>query len=382
MKKAMKKLYLLGRKTVLLPLMIGSRSPLSVPADGSAIRRILFIRIDRLGDLVLSTPAIEALKKRYPASELTVLAAPVTAPLLACNPHADRIVLYDRAWPLTRRIGVIRELRDSRFDLVVDPYDDWEVETAVIAGWTASPIRVGFAVGGREAFFNVRLREPEPGRHLTDVVLESLAPLGIAATETQPAVYLTEDEKHRARNWLRDRIGENRIVIGLHPGAHYESQRWPADYFKALTAKLACIRGTAVAVFGGPGEKALVESIAEGAPGPVETFVGGDVRRFAALISCCRVLVCNNSGPLHLAGALRVPTVSFMGPTVKSRWFPKGELHRVLRMDDLPCIGCNEGSCPTGKHDCMRLITPAEIMDVLSDRIFEPDGILGQRGPS
>jgi heptosyltransferase-2 len=113
-----------------------------------------------------------------------------------------------------------------------------------------------------------------------------------------------------------------------------------------------------VILFGGPADEGLVQRIQSRMSGTTLKVVTPDIRWFAALLSNCRLLVCNNSGPLHVASALGIPTVSFMGPTVKELWSPLGEKHTVLRIDGLACIGCNRGICPTGSRDCMRLITP------------------------
>jgi len=121
-----------------------------------------------------------------------------------------------------------------------------------------------------------------------------------------------------------------------------------------------------VILFGGPADEGLVERIRSGIPGGALASVTPDIRRFAALLSCCRLLVCNNSGPLHVASALGIPTVSFMGPTEKTLWLPLGERHVVLRIDDLSCIGCNRGVCPAGTLECMRRITPEMAAEAVS----------------
>jgi len=328
------------------------------------IRKILFIRIDRVGDLVLSTPAILALKEGFSAAELTVLAGPATAPLLECNPHVDRVIVYDRSWGLREKIARLRELQKIRFDLAVDPYDDRELETAWIAGMSGAPLSVGYPCGGREAFFTTTAELPDGSAHMADVILGTLKPLGIGGLSTQPRVYLSPEERSRAAGWLAERRSIGKPLVGIHPGAHYETQRWPAEHYSALAGRLRTRFD--VILFGGPADAGLVERIRSGIPGGALTVVTPDIRRFAALLSCCRLLVCNNSGPLHVACALGIPTLSFMGPTDARRWYPLGEGHTVLRLDDLPCIGCNRGVCPAGTLKCMRQITP----DMAAEAVF------------
>ncbi|HQL90883.1 MAG TPA: lipopolysaccharide heptosyltransferase II [Syntrophales bacterium] len=323
---------------------------------GDAIRRVLLIRLDRVGDVVLSTPAIEVLKKRFPRAELTVLVRPQTAPLLEHNPHVDRCVVLDPGASPSERVRILKGLRRRRFDLAVDPCADWKLASALIAWVSGARVRIGYPCGGREAFFTTAAELPDGNAHMTGVILRTLKPLGIDGLTPQPRVYLSPEERDRAAGWLAGQRRSAKPLVGIHPGAHYETQRWPAEHYAALAERLRA--RCDVILFGGPADAGLVERIRSGIPGGVLTVVTPDIRRFAALLSCCRLLVCNNSGPLHVAAALGVETVSFMGPTVKALWSPLGEGHVVLRMDGLPCIGCNRGLCPVGTLECMRRITP------------------------
>jgi ADP-heptose:LPS heptosyltransferase len=366
MNEILKSVYLNLREIVLRAAGHCVRQERDAHLQPGSIQRILFIRLDRVGDVVLSTPAIRALKKHFPDAELTVLLRSSTRGLVEHNPFVDRIVTVDHAGEL---IGAIRELRARRFDLVVDPYDDWPLESALVAGLSGARVRIGFAVAGRGAFFTVRLPKPGPGRHMTDVVMDSLKPLGIASGDVRTEVFLSEGELASARKWLHERRNGSLPFIGFHPGASRETQRWPAEYFSELGTLLLREGRRGLILFGGPADRKLVEAMARRIGETALTCITGDVRRFSALLACCQLLVCNNSGPLHVACALGIPTVSFMGPSVKERWSPRGNLHRVLRRDGLPCIGCNRGYCVMKTHDCMRQIGPEEVLGVIRETV-------------
>ena len=352
-RQRIKKLYLRSRGAVLrvLPASRGR-----IPAGGDALRRILLIRLDRVGDVVLTTPAIEALKTRFPRADLTVLVRPQAAALLENNPHVDRCVVLDPGAPAAERARALRELRRRRFDLAVDPCVDWKLATAVIAWASGARVRVGYPCGGREAFFTAVAELPDGNAHMTDVILGTLKPLGIHGPKPQPRLYLTAEERNRAAGWLARQGYGGRPLLGIHPGAFYETQRWPAGNYATLAGGLQARFD--VILFGGPADAGIVERIRSGITGGALAAVTPDIRWFAALLTCCRLLVCNNSGPLHMAAALGIPTVSFMGPTEKPLWLPLGEGHVVLRTDGLSCIGCNRGVCPSGTLECMRRITP------------------------
>ena len=355
-RRHIKNLYLQSRGAVLRAIPISNGKGQEPPASGASPGKILFVRLDRVGDVVLSTPAMEALKKRFPRAELTVLVRPQTAALLENNPHVDRCVVLDPGAGPAERCRILQDLRRRRFDLAVDPCVDWKLASALIAWASGARCRVGYPCGGREAFFTTTAELPDGTAHMADVILGTLGPLGIDGPSPRPRVYLSPDERDRATGWLAGQRLSGKPFVGIHPGAYYETQRWPAEHYAALAGGLRTRFD--VILFGGPAEEGLVERIRSRIPGGVLRVVTPDIRWFAALLSNCRLLVCNNSGPLHVASSLGIPTVSFMGPTEKERWLPLGGRHAVLRMDGLPCIGCNRGACPAGTLECMRGIPP------------------------
>ncbi|MBW1613727.1 MAG: glycosyltransferase family 9 protein [Deltaproteobacteria bacterium] len=364
----LKRIYLGFRKHLLHALAaLFARKNLPYLGSGQDIKKILFIRIDRIGDIVLSTPALKAVKEAYPHSKITVLASPSNSPLVFNNPNIDYIVVYDRRGRLIDRIRVIQKLRESGFDLAIDPYADYELKTALIAFFSGAKRRIGYASYGREVFFNLPAPEIRSNRHFVDLTLDVLKPVGIVANDKPPEIFLTDDEKKWAGDWLnKNGLGSN-PVIGIHPGAYYETQRWLPERFAELIELLQKDKKLDVVIFGGPDDEHLVNRICSILHGEVTIHIAHDLRKLAALIPCCHVFVCNNSGPLHMAVALGTPTISFMGPTIKERWIPIGNIHTVLRRDKLPCIGCNLGHCKIKTHDCMRLITAPMVIKAIEN---------------
>lgn len=358
-KRVLKKLYLSFRGTILNTHRLFPRTLASLPCD---YKKILFIRVDRIGDMVLSTPAFAALKARWPSSYLTVLASPVNADVLKNNPHVDEVIIYPSDASFSQRKEILRNIRSRAFNLAVDPYDDYELKAARLAWRSGATIRIGYGVAGRHVFFNGPLLKPRPGIHFVDTSLDLLDRIGCPIIDRQPFIYLDEGEKSWALQWLKKRGLGNSPIVGIHPGGFYETQRWPIEYFAVLLRSLRDRGGMDVIIFGSPQETEALDFIATEAGGFPHIFANRDIRRFLALLDRCRLLVCNNSGPLHCATALGIPTISFMGPTDKARWYPLGEGHIVLRRDDLPCIGCGLGRCRIKTHECMRSIEPAEVL--------------------
>jgi ADP-heptose:LPS heptosyltransferase len=175
-----------------------------------------------------------------------------------------------------------------------------------------------------------------------------------------PHLCLLPTEREWAGAWLKAHNLCHRALVGIHPGGHYPTQRWPSDYYAQLALALQQDLGCGVVLIGGRGDRHLIESILAYSGERFVVFESSDLRQTVAVISQLKVLACNNSGPLHIATALNVPTVSFMGPTEKGQWMPLGQNHEVLRQDHLECIGCNSGLCARSDLACMNLITPEE----------------------
>ena len=151
-KDSLKKLYLKGRKGLLsIFALLLKKGPLTLPGS---FKNILFIRTDRLGDMVLSTPALTAIKARWPGARLTVLASPINVGVLKNNPYVDEVIVYSAEAPLSERRRVVENIRSRAFDLAVDPYDDYELKTAWLAWRSGAALRIGYEIGGRENFFN------------------------------------------------------------------------------------------------------------------------------------------------------------------------------------------------------------------------------------
>ena len=326
------------------------------------IRAILFIRIDRIGDLVLSTPTIKTLKKSYPKSQLIVLASKANHAVLEENPYVDDTIIYNAQKGFISKIKVIKRLRKYNFDLAIDSYAGNELKTALIAHLSGAKEKIGFSNYGREIFFNKYAIEVNKKQHFVDLTLDVLKPLNIKIDEKFPKIYSSEKEWKWSANWIKKKITGIKPIIGIHPGAHYDSQRWLIDSFAELTNKLLEDDKYEIIFFGGPDDVELIKRINSQVHKKAIIFISPNIREFISLLYYCNIFICNNSGPLHIAVATNTPTISFMGPTVKKRWMPLGDIHKVLRIDNLQCIGCNCGSCIIKTHDCMRLITPAAVI--------------------
>ena len=347
-RRAARLAWLAPRSAVLLTLGLLRRRARGGPSP-ARVSRILVIRCDRLGDMALTTPALQDLKSHFRRAEITVLAPPAPLALLEAHPAVDRRVpLIDRRLPADL-VG--------RFDLVIDFTPDENLRGALLARATRAPLRAGFRSFGRQACFSLRGPKADPHRHVVDLNRDLIASLGIEPGDRRPALHVTPEEHGDAQARLAA-LGAAAPRVLVHPGGHYPSQRWPAERFAELVSGLTGRIGAACIVVAGPDEQDLVERICAAtpdalSPGPLS------VREMMAVLSACDLFVGNNSGPLHIASALGLPTVSVMGPTDPLRFAPRGPADRVVRRD-LPCSPCHRGRC--WHHTCLRSIEPADVL--------------------
>ncbi len=368
MRESLKYLYL-GFRTVLLRLL-GVFLRLPAMSSGSP-ERILFIRIDRLGDMVLSTPALKAIKEKYPSARLSVLASPAAAGLLDGNPYVNEVYVWDESQGPAALLKTIKNLRAARFDLAVDPRPGYELGTAIIAFLSGARVRAGYDSHGRGVFLNLTTPVPLPGAHFSSEAFGVLKLIGIEGPGSSPELFIRPEAVAEAGNILKVRgVEESDIVVALHPGGYYPSQRWPADRFAAVARALMARYGAKILLIGSPGETGIIEAIisllsAADRNNVVRTENLG-IGTLCALIARSRLFIGNNSGPLHMAGALNIPSVSTMGPTDEGRWRPIGRNQIVLKAG-LSCLSCGKGDCDT--HECMNAIT-AEMMLENAERLL------------
>ena len=342
------------------------------------IEKIIVVRIDRIGDLALTTPVFKNIKKSIPNCGLSVLANKTGHALLHDNPNVDHIIIYDPKQSLCRKIWEILKLRLFGFDLAIDLYADFEMKTALITALIGAKKRIGYSSYGRQFFFNLQSPELRDDGHFIEISLELLKSIGIRADEKDPEIFLTKSERQRAKRLLETKTNSEKSIIAIHPGAYYPSQRWLPEYYAEVVNQLRHSDQVEFILLGGQGDLDEIGAVQSSLNGTISTHVTSDIRQFSAIISLCKILVCNNSGPLHIAAAVRTPTISFIGPTNKSRWFPVGSIQRVFRTDWLECIGCQEAYCKKSTHDCMRLIKPAQVVRELKKMMVLDDAVSGK----
>ena len=357
-RRALRKSWICARAVALAPLHLRTLRRIRPPTAPS-IRRLLVVRTDRLGDMALTTVALQDLRQHFRKAKITVLAPPAPLALLESHPSVDRRVELTDAGLPDELVG--------RFDLAIDFTPADPLRGALLVARTRAPLRAGFRGGGREVFFNIRAPHSNRRRHLIDRNRDLLEALGVPPFARFPKLVVTAEEAERARSRLAA-LGAAAPRVTVHPGGHYPSQRWSPECYADLVTLLTGHSAAACIVLSGPGEEPEVHRICASTPDALSTGPL-TVRELMAVLAVCDLFVGNNSGPLHIAGALGVPTVSVMGPTDPERFSPRGIDDRVVR-HDLPCSPCDRGRC--WHHTCLRGIEPVEVDRAAREALCRP----------
>ena len=293
-----------------------------------------------LGDVVFSTPLARALKKQWPDAELTYLTGTFSRPLAERVPGVNRVLTLPDG--VFGRLRFLFALRHEHFDLALCLHKSW----AAAAGlWlTRAARRVGFDWEGNRSFFTdsvpFDLRMHEVRRYLS-----LLAPLNVEVDGEHCALTLPADARAEAETRLRKLGWDGRPLAALFPGGGANpgtvllAKRWTLEGFQVLAASLAK-SGFQVLALGGPGEEALGKAVVKGLGKDGLDLCGQtSLPGLLGLLACCSYFVGGDSGPVHFAAALGVPTLTLFGPTEPGQWAPLGGPHaHVWRQ--LPCSPC------------------------------------------
>ena len=348
-------------------------------ADLKRIKRIVVRSPNWVGDAVLTTPAIRAVRQGLPNAQITVLAKPWVAPVFYSNPDIDEVFLYDakerhRGWFGKARLA--RELRKIGFDLAVLFQNAFEA--ALLTCLAGVPRRLGYDTDGRSPFLThcVALSKNHKQGHQIDYYLGILEGASLKVSSRDLILVLTEEDRASAQVILRRRgIEEKDRLVAINPGAAYGSaKRWPAERYAALCDRIQTQWKVKTIILGGPGEESVGLHISKLMKQPCVSLCGEtSLREAAAVIERCHLFVTNDSGLMHIAAALDIPLIALFGPTDPVATGPANPRSQVVQVPT-SCSPCLKRECPED-HRCMERITVERVHGVASaflNRTSEP----------
>jgi heptosyltransferase-2 len=341
-----------------------------VDFNPSSMSRLCVRATNWIGDAVMSLPAIRAIRHVFPHAHIAVVARPWVADLYARETCIDRVIPYTVQKGLRARREFAARLHAERFDgaiLLQNAFD------AAFVAWLAHiPERIGYNRDGRGFLLTRAIPVPEPGeipRHERFYYLELLRRAGMMERFPESDAIRLEaaDAARQAGLSHLASLGIAAPVIGISPGAAYgNAKRWPAGRFAETAAALCGTAPAAILLFGSSSERDLCETVAaELRAARIETRnLAGQttLREFIDLAAACRLFLTNDSGAMHVASALGVPTVAVFGATDDTTTGPTGPLARVVR-EHAECSPCLLRECPID-HRCMTRVSPARVAAV------------------
>jgi len=345
--------------------------------DFDKINSVLIRGTNWIGDVVMTFPAMAAVRATLPKARITVLVKPWVADLVRMHPAVDDVLVYERPGRhdgLRGLFALARELRQRRFDAAILLQN--AIEAAVIARLAGIPVRAGYSTDARGPLLThpVKLNPSMKTVHQSLYYLGMLEALGFEPSGTSVSIVPTEEQQRAAGRHLAEwGIAGRRPLVGMAPGAAYgPAKRWFPERFAAVADRLAERFACPVLLFGSAGDRASTEAVQAAAKTALVDIAGrtslGDA---IALIACCDLFITNDSGLMHVAGALGVPTVAVFGSTDPKTTYPLGE-RTVLVRRPVDCSPCLRQECPTDFR-CMDLVTVDEVLEH-STRLLEEAG--------
>lgn len=318
------------------------------PADPP--RRILLLRIERIGDLLMSLDAIEDVPRAYPDAEVDLAVGSWNAELARRIRGIARVETLDAGWlaregtglPMRALVQQAWSWRRRRYDLAINFEPD--IRSNLLLAASRARRTAGFSSGGGGALLDVALRY-DPRAHTSANAQRLVSAVMDVPPRASPArIEILPDERRRAAEQLGDRRGP---VVGIHVSGGRAIKQWEPDRFATVASRLARRRGATIVLTGGPGDRGLVEPVARSLAGTDALDLVGalDLPGLAAVLTQLDVFLTGDTGPMHLAAAVGTPVVAVFGPSDPVRYAPRDPMHRLVRVD-LPCSPCNRIRLP------------------------------------
>jgi lipopolysaccharide heptosyltransferase II len=344
--------------------------------------RILLVRLRLIGDVVFTTPAVRAVRQRFPDAQITYLVEPAAAPVVAHNPHIDDVIVAPRRrglMQLAADLALGRRLRARRYELAIDFHGG--PRSSLLTWLSRAKIRIGYEIAGRGWMYTRRVPRPRAlrARHSVEDQWDLLAALDIPPPDRSrlPVEMMAAPQAAAtvADRLVRAGVGAGDRLVVVHVSAGNPFRRWPIAAFAALVTLLVSKDARRrVIVTSGPSEgqaagrvitqaRALLEPADRGRVVSCGDFSLDELR---ALLDRAALYIGGDSGPLHIAATTRVPIVALYGPTLPARsapWRAPDLIGEAVEVDGLPCRPCDQRVCTPGDFRCLTWIRPEQVVE-------------------
>ena len=312
--------------------------------EKSSVKRILVITLSNTGDIILTTPVMRTLAKEFPGARIDVMAGPYGREIFEKDPRIFKFIVYDKRLPIIQKRRLQLKLKKLKYDLVVDLRN------------TVFPLLIGtrYRTGTIERF-------PKTVFHRRDRHLYRLKSLGITDVVRQSCIFVPDEDEAYVSDILRDETIKPPIAA-ISPGAKSHLKRWTAEGFAEVADRLIAECSASVVFVGAQDDEEVVGNVMKRMKQSAHNLVGRtNIRQLAALFKRARVVITNDSAPLHLGCAVGTRVLALFGPTDPKKYGPTGEFDIAINKQ-LSCSPCESAVC-SHNYECMKLISSDEVFE-------------------
>jgi lipopolysaccharide heptosyltransferase II len=333
--------------------------------DPSWIQSILLIRLRKIGDVVMTTPAITALRHGFPKAKITYVIDEPYRELVEGHPDLDSVHVLPRLLGFQEFREHIRRIREDSYDAVIDFHGG--PRATLLTFFCGARLKIGYRVKYKNLVYDIKLpREPEEGyfhsveNHINLVKALGVDPLPIPALSMPPP---THSETETIRLFIDENALENTKIVTLHIGAGNEFRDWGAERLVRLMTLLSQVPRVKIVLIGSGEDKQIEEKIRERSEASFLSMVNRlNLRELRELISLASLFVGPDSGPMHIAATTSTPIVAYFGPTLPAHFGP-WKARSTLLEKDFDCRPCRQRHCVYEDFRCLRTISPDEVYD-------------------
>lgn len=324
------------------------------------IKKILIIRIDRVGDMIISTPAIRAVRNNYPDAEIHLLASIDNKDLIINNPNINKVLVYKN------------DSIENNYDMAIALNPGYIPNYLTFK--SGAKIKLGYTGQGGNIFLTHSIKDDraENVRHEIDFGLELVALAGCETDNKETEVSITEEAEIYANNFfLQHNLNTTDLIIAVHPGASQEYIRWSKEGFAKTADVLMAKYNAKVLILGSKSENQLLNDILSLMKAKPIIINNLSLSQVVSVIKRCNIFLGNCSGPMHIAAALKIPVVVIMVSAVLDNyhyWGPRNEGDIILTKN-LKCSYCHPTDCTT--YACIRLVSAEEVISAAENKILE-----------
>jgi ADP-heptose:LPS heptosyltransferase len=362
------------------------------PIEAQSLRRILIVRLDEIGDMVMFSPFLRNLRRIAPEAHITLVVKPAVSNLVENCPYVDEVLVFDQGVDRRLRLFVLpvrafvfgrKRLGRKGYDLAILPrWDSDYYYAAFVAFWSGARRRLGYSEhchkhkekvnAGFDRLLTHVVQDTEI-RHETERGEKLLNLMQSTEWNNSQEVWLTEQDHAFAEHFLAEHgVAKGDLLVGMAPaGGHSALKQWPLENFAAIGRWLQTERGATIVIVGGPGDAPLAAELQACLPGRVINAAGKTgLRELGAILTRCGAYLGNDSGPTHIASAAGLPLIALFGSSCRHRFAPLNRSRVVYR--ELACGPCHQGHMPDrctrciyDKPRCMHEITVSEVQSAL-----------------